>query len=230
MRPVPRQRSCPDPAGKESPSCRRRPKPSWAARVRRVGGSVRSGRAVSWPAVPSPARRAPSPGCAHALSASDAQKAASRSSRCRVRADARSPRSTAAATATAWGMSQYGARGRALAGQAAPTILAHYYQGNTSLAVSLAPVRPSGSWSWADRHAEPQPQPIVPPTVAERRSAWTESPGHSRSAPGRRSGARATASGSGNLDRRQGPLSRPPRTADLRLRGRCRPRTSIQFD
>ena len=29
------------------------------------------------------------------------------------------------------GMSQYGARGRALAGQDAPTILAHYYQGTT---------------------------------------------------------------------------------------------------
>ena len=40
------------------------------------------------------------------------------------------------------GMSQYGARGRALAGQTAPTILAHYYQGTTSSTVSPgAPVR-----------------------------------------------------------------------------------------
>jgi stage II sporulation protein D len=40
------------------------------------------------------------------------------------------------------GMSQYGARGRALAGQTAPTILAHYYQGTTLAGVSpTAPVR-----------------------------------------------------------------------------------------
>jgi stage II sporulation protein D len=40
------------------------------------------------------------------------------------------------------GMSQYGARGRALAGQAAATILAHYYQGTTAASVSAgAPVR-----------------------------------------------------------------------------------------
>jgi len=40
------------------------------------------------------------------------------------------------------GMSQYGARGRALAGQSAATILAHYYQGTTSSTVSAsAPVR-----------------------------------------------------------------------------------------
>ena len=36
------------------------------------------------------------------------------------------------------GMSQYGARGRALAGQDAPTILAHYYQG-----AALAPIDPA---------------------------------------------------------------------------------------
>jgi stage II sporulation protein D len=40
------------------------------------------------------------------------------------------------------GMSQYGARGRALAGQTVPTILAHYYQGTTLSSVnSTAPVR-----------------------------------------------------------------------------------------
>ncbi|MGH2464222.1 MAG: SpoIID/LytB domain-containing protein [Candidatus Limnocylindrales bacterium] len=40
------------------------------------------------------------------------------------------------------GLSQYGARGRALAGQAAGTILAHYYQGTTLATVSAsAPVR-----------------------------------------------------------------------------------------
>ena len=40
------------------------------------------------------------------------------------------------------GLSQYGARGRALAGQAAATILAHYYQGTTAATVSsAAPVR-----------------------------------------------------------------------------------------
>jgi stage II sporulation protein D len=40
------------------------------------------------------------------------------------------------------GMSQYGARGRALAGQSAATILAHYYQGTTISTVSAsAPVR-----------------------------------------------------------------------------------------
>ncbi len=52
------------------------------------------------------------------------------------------------------GMSQYGARGRALAGQAAGTILAHYYQGTTAATVSasapvrvlvLAPVKPTVS-------------------------------------------------------------------------------------
>jgi len=40
------------------------------------------------------------------------------------------------------GLSQYGARGRALAGQTAPTILAHYYQGTTLATISAAsPVR-----------------------------------------------------------------------------------------
>jgi stage II sporulation protein D len=40
------------------------------------------------------------------------------------------------------GMSQYGARGRALAGQSAATILTHYYQGTTAASVSAsAPVR-----------------------------------------------------------------------------------------
>src|SRR5664279_4352365 len=40
------------------------------------------------------------------------------------------------------GLSQSGARGRALAGQTAPTILAHYYQGTTLAGVSpAAPVR-----------------------------------------------------------------------------------------
>ena len=40
------------------------------------------------------------------------------------------------------GLSQYGARGRALAGQTAATILAHYYQGTTAAAVDpAAPVR-----------------------------------------------------------------------------------------
>ena len=40
------------------------------------------------------------------------------------------------------GLSQYGARGRALAGQSAATILAHYYQGTTPATVSAsAPVR-----------------------------------------------------------------------------------------
>jgi stage II sporulation protein D len=40
------------------------------------------------------------------------------------------------------GMSQYGARGRALAGQTAPTILAHYYEHTTMASVSsAAPVR-----------------------------------------------------------------------------------------
>src|SRR5579862_7339162 len=40
------------------------------------------------------------------------------------------------------GMSQYGARGRALAGQTAATILAHYYQGTTLATISASsPVR-----------------------------------------------------------------------------------------
>ena len=55
-------------------------------------------------------------------------------------------RSTAAATATASGCRQYGARGRALAGQDAPTILAHYYQG-TTLGHDRARRRRSGSAS-----------------------------------------------------------------------------------
>jgi hypothetical protein len=36
------------------------------------------------------------------------------------------------------GLSQYGARGRALAGQTAATILAHYYQGTTLATISAS--------------------------------------------------------------------------------------------
>ncbi|HEY7937769.1 MAG TPA: SpoIID/LytB domain-containing protein [Candidatus Limnocylindrales bacterium] len=52
------------------------------------------------------------------------------------------------------GLSQYGARGRALAGQSAATILAHYYEGTTPATVSasapvrilvLAPIKPTAA-------------------------------------------------------------------------------------
>ncbi len=54
------------------------------------------------------------------------------------------------------GMSQYGARGRALAGQDAPTILAHYYQGTTlGLVDPATPVRVLVLSRWAATDAHP---------------------------------------------------------------------------
>ena len=53
------------------------------------------------------------------------------------------------------GMSQYGARGRALAGQDAPTILAHYYQGTTLGQIDPAtPIRVLvlSRWTATDAH------------------------------------------------------------------------------
>ncbi len=65
------------------------------------------------------------------------------------------------------GMSQYGARGRALAGQDAPTILAHYYQGTT-----ISPIDPAtrirvlvlSRWAATDTR---------PLDIAGRISTWT---------------------------------------------------------
>ncbi|MBI3748290.1 MAG: hypothetical protein HY262_05540, partial [Chloroflexi bacterium] len=54
------------------------------------------------------------------------------------------------------GMSQYGARGRALAGQDAPTILAHYYQGTTLGQIDPAtPVRVLVLSRWIATDAHP---------------------------------------------------------------------------
>jgi stage II sporulation protein D len=58
------------------------------------------------------------------------------------------------------GLSQYGARGRALAGQDAPTILAHYYQGTTLAQVDPAtPVRVLVLSRW--QATEPNPLEIT---------------------------------------------------------------------
>jgi stage II sporulation protein D len=65
------------------------------------------------------------------------------------------------------GMSQYGARGRALAGQDAPTILAHYYQGTTLGIVDPATrirVLVLSRWSATDAR---------PLEIAGRGSDWT---------------------------------------------------------
>lgn len=64
------------------------------------------------------------------------------------------------------GMSQYGARGRALAGQDAPTILAHYYQGTTLSLIDPATrirVLVLSRWSAIDAH---------PLEIAGRSAAW----------------------------------------------------------
>ena len=65
------------------------------------------------------------------------------------------------------GMSQYGARGRALAGQDAATILAHYYPGTTLATVDAArPVRVLIA-------AAHRPTTTRPVRVIGRRGAWT---------------------------------------------------------
>ena len=68
------------------------------------------------------------------------------------------------------GMSQYGARGRALAGQIAPTILAHYY--------------PATTIGWPDDSAGNRsgapPEPVAdgspPATRTSGRTSWKSSP------------------------------------------------------
>ena len=65
------------------------------------------------------------------------------------------------------GMSQYGARGRALAGQTAATILAHYYRGTTLGSISTSTsirVRVLSGWTAA---------PATPLLVYGRLAAWT---------------------------------------------------------
>lgn len=65
------------------------------------------------------------------------------------------------------GMSQYGARGRALAGQSAATILAHYYRGTTLGSVPATTrirVRILSAWT---------AKPSVPLIVYGRRAPWT---------------------------------------------------------
>ena len=63
------------------------------------------------------------------------------------------------------GMSQYGARGRALAGQDAATILAHYYQGTTL---------------GRDRSGDPDPRARAQPLGGDRRRTRSRSPAASR--------------------------------------------------
>jgi stage II sporulation protein D len=65
------------------------------------------------------------------------------------------------------GMSQYGARGRALAGEDAPTILAHYYQGTV-----LAPIDPATRIRVLvlSRWAASEPKPLV---IFGRVSPWS---------------------------------------------------------
>ena len=65
------------------------------------------------------------------------------------------------------GMSQYGARGRALAGQDAATILAHYYRGTTLGTVpTTSRIRVRVLLRW-------RATPSVPLVVVGRRHAWT---------------------------------------------------------
>lgn len=65
------------------------------------------------------------------------------------------------------GLSQYGARGRALAGQDAPTILAHYYQGTTLGSMDpYAPVRVLVLSHWGATAAAPL-------RIYGRTTAWT---------------------------------------------------------
>ena len=65
------------------------------------------------------------------------------------------------------GMSQYGARGRALAGQDTTTILAHYYQGATLGAIDPAsPIRVRVLWNW-------QATPSAPLVIYGRLTPWT---------------------------------------------------------
>ena len=67
------------------------------------------------------------------------------------------------------GMSQYGARGRALAGQdARPTILAHYYRGAT-----LGPIDPATRDPRARPHAAARPRRQAAGDLRPRRRAWT---------------------------------------------------------
>src|SRR3954470_6691751 len=62
------------------------------------------------------------------------------------------------------GMSQYGARGRALAGQLAPEILAHYYAGTTlGTRSAAAPVRVLLLTCFSARLAPPLPPSPRPP-------------------------------------------------------------------
>ena len=65
------------------------------------------------------------------------------------------------------GMSQYGARGRALAGQDSTAILAHYYQGATLGSMDpLAQIRVLVLWHWAATASKPL-------TIYGRTTAWT---------------------------------------------------------
>lgn len=65
------------------------------------------------------------------------------------------------------GMSQYGARGRALAGQGSTTILAHYYRGATLGTIStMTRIRVRVLLSW-------KASPIVPLIVYGRLAPWT---------------------------------------------------------
>ena len=64
-------------------------------------------------------------------------------------------------------MSQYGARGRALAGQTAATILAHYYRGTTLGSISSnTPIRVRVLSGWTAT-------PAAPLLVYGRLAAWT---------------------------------------------------------
>jgi SpoIID/LytB domain protein len=65
------------------------------------------------------------------------------------------------------GMSQYGARGRALAGQSAATILAHYYRGTTLGTVpTTSRIRVRILYAWTAK-------PSAPLIVYGRRATWT---------------------------------------------------------
>ncbi len=65
------------------------------------------------------------------------------------------------------GMSQYGAKGRALAGQDAPTILAHYYRGTTIGSIAAGTrIRVRILYGW-------RAAPTNPLTIFGRRGPWT---------------------------------------------------------
>ena len=120
------------------------------------------------------------------------------------------------------GMSQYGARGRALAGQTAATILAHYYQGTTLGSIpTTTPIRVRVLSGWTAT-------PAAPLLVYGRLAAWTVD-GIAAILPGRRAPA-PDPDDDLDGDRPANDLARcasPPRAAPSCTTRRSRPASSF---